>query len=83
MNPDWVEWLMGWPVGWTDLNATPDVESWKAQTLAGTWFDAEPEGIPRVRKSQPNRVGRLTALGNGWVPLCGAMAAQLLMGEGE
>ena len=19
LNPDWVEWLMGWPVGWTDL----------------------------------------------------------------
>jgi hypothetical protein len=18
-NPDWVEWLMGWPIGWTDL----------------------------------------------------------------
>lgn len=20
LNPDWVEWLMGWPIGWTDLN---------------------------------------------------------------
>jgi len=20
LNPTWVEWLMGWPVGWTDLN---------------------------------------------------------------
>ena len=19
LNPDWVEWLMGWPEGWTDL----------------------------------------------------------------
>ena len=19
LNPEWVEWLMGWPVGWTDL----------------------------------------------------------------
>jgi hypothetical protein len=19
LNPQWVEWLMGWPVGWTDL----------------------------------------------------------------
>ena len=19
LNPDWVEWLMGWPLGWTDL----------------------------------------------------------------
>ncbi len=20
LNPDWVEWLMGWPIGWTDSN---------------------------------------------------------------
>jgi hypothetical protein len=20
LNPEWVEWLMGWPLGWTDLN---------------------------------------------------------------
>jgi hypothetical protein len=19
LNPSWVEWLMGWPIGWTDL----------------------------------------------------------------
>ncbi len=18
LNPEWVEWLMGWPIGWTD-----------------------------------------------------------------
>ena len=22
MNPAWVEWLMGWPLGWTDLHAS-------------------------------------------------------------
>ena len=22
MNPTWVEWLMGWPTGWTDLHAS-------------------------------------------------------------
>ena len=21
LNPTWVEWLMGFPIGWTDLNA--------------------------------------------------------------
>jgi hypothetical protein len=20
LNPMWVEWLMGWPIGWTELN---------------------------------------------------------------
>ena len=22
LNPSWVEWLMGWPIGWTALNAS-------------------------------------------------------------
>jgi len=22
LNPMWVEWLMGWPLGWTDLRAS-------------------------------------------------------------
>jgi hypothetical protein len=22
LNPTWVEWLMGWPLGWTDLSAS-------------------------------------------------------------
>ena len=25
LNPTWVEWLMGWPLGWTDLNASATV----------------------------------------------------------
>ena len=30
LNPDWVEWLMAWPIGWTDLNplATVRFRSW-------------------------------------------------------
>lgn len=30
LNPDWVEWLMGWPIGWTDLKplATDKFRSW-------------------------------------------------------
>lgn len=29
LNPTWVEWLMGFPLGWTDLNAseTPSCRS--------------------------------------------------------
>ena len=22
LNPEWVEWLMGYPIGWTELNAS-------------------------------------------------------------
>ena len=30
LNPEWVEWLMGWPIGWTDLQplATARFQQW-------------------------------------------------------
>lgn len=30
LNPQWVEWLMGWPIGWTDLGplATDKFQQW-------------------------------------------------------
>ncbi len=33
LNPDWVEWLMGWPIGWTDLKplATDKYRLWLQQ----------------------------------------------------
>jgi hypothetical protein len=33
LNPDWVEWLMGWPIGWTDLRplATGKCQQWQQQ----------------------------------------------------
>jgi hypothetical protein len=33
LNPDWVEWLMGWPIGWTDLKplATGKCQRWQQQ----------------------------------------------------
>jgi hypothetical protein len=32
LNPPWVEWLMGWPIGWTDLHAsaTDKFQQWCA-----------------------------------------------------
>ena len=27
LNPTWVEWLMGWPLGWTDLKPSATVKS--------------------------------------------------------
>ena len=33
LNPEWVEWLMGWPVGWTDLKQleTDRFHEWRQQ----------------------------------------------------
>ena len=30
LNPQWVEWLMGWPIGWTDLQplGTDKFQAW-------------------------------------------------------
>jgi DNA (cytosine-5)-methyltransferase 1 len=53
LNPDWVEWLMNWPIKWSDLNgfdekeykrwqeasATPIQESWQMRTV---WWDRDP-----------------------------------------
>jgi hypothetical protein len=35
LNPTWVEWLMGWPVGWTDLKPLETVrfQQWQQQHL--------------------------------------------------
>ena len=65
LNPDWVEWLMGVPTGWTDIDA--DVEH-PAPPENGQWWPPEPEGVPRVAQGVPNRVDRLKAIGNMVVP---------------
>jgi hypothetical protein len=31
LNPTWVEWLMGWPLGWTDLKPSAMVKSHSAR----------------------------------------------------
>jgi hypothetical protein len=33
LNPEWVEWLMGWPIGWTELKplAMDRFREWQQQ----------------------------------------------------
>lgn len=57
LNPDWVEWLMGAPVGWTDLSCEHPVQlDWLSE-----------HGLPRVMRDVPDRKGRLQSLGNALV----------------
>jgi hypothetical protein len=35
LNPTWVEWLMGWPLGWTDLKHSATDKCPDAQPLPG------------------------------------------------
>lgn len=81
LNPDWVELLMGWPLGWTRLDPLDPAafETWLAAFRSGkgasAWRDGTWEdGVPRVAVKTPHRVPRLTALGNGQVPLVVAVA---------
>jgi hypothetical protein len=75
LNPDWVSWLMGLPVGWTSLVPLPREEylDWFQSQMDGTWW-LEEQGLPRVAVGIENRVNRLKCLGNGIVPASAALA---------
>lgn len=79
LNPQWVEWLMGLPLGWTALEplAANAYEYWLNSTAEGTWWDYDPAEVaqpwtdaitPRVVRGMKNRAKRLKSLGNGIVP---------------
>lgn len=73
LNPDWVEWLMGWPIGWTRITPLKELD-WR------DWQEdpADTGEIPRVTQEKTNRRQRLSAIGNGQVPQVAAMAQEVL-----
>ena len=73
LNPDWVEWLMGWPVGWTDLLCNDPCE-WPICDDPATLPESNAAYVPRVTDRRDNRAKRIMAIGNGQVPVCAAMA---------
>ena len=66
LNPDWVECLQGFPIGWTDIDCD-EPEPWPGWPagMGAEQFDYEP---PRTCGKIPNRAKRLKALGNAVVP---------------
>ena len=80
LNPDWVEYLMGWPVGWSSSSPLPDSAwaDWLLAATTGTLWLTEPPHVPRVSPVRHERKLRLTAIGNGQVPLTFVLAWQLL-----
>jgi site-specific DNA-cytosine methylase len=83
LNPEWVAWLMGWPVGWTSPDPMPEggLESWLNQNHQRIWWRGEPEGLPRLtqkHETKGSRTARLKALGNGQVSLCCARSYEVL-----
>ena len=90
LNPEWVEWLMGWPVGWTSLDPISPAEwaCWQRLIAAGPpgaceWWDLDPTEDPQTGMSKtvpvgwPNREERISALGNGQASA--AMAGAFLL----
>lgn len=77
LAPEFVEWLMNWPRGWSALEPMPRerFDEW----LAPGWWVEEPADMSRLTDGVPNRTNRIKALGNGQVPMCAATAWLLLM----
>lgn len=80
LNPGFVEWLMGWPLGWTALaplgEAGPHWASLFPQGQDVGWWDEE--RVPRIILKGPHRSARLRALGNGQVPAAVVLAWRAL-----
>jgi len=68
LNADWVDALMGFPVGWTADTEPQAWSGWPARP-----GEAQREGEPPrtvKRGTQVNRGKRISALGNAVVPQC-------------
>jgi hypothetical protein len=77
LNPEWVEWLMGWPRNWTSLEPVKkaDFELWKD---SGAQWWADEQGLERVSTKTENRSNRIKCIGNGQVPITAAKAWERL-----
>mgnify|MGYP003109200877 CR=1 FL=1 len=62
LNPDWVEWLMGYAPGYSDIDCDKPMH---LEDHLG--FESEPD-IPRITTRKEHRVNRLKCLGNSIVP---------------
>lgn len=75
LNPDWVEWLMGWPIGYTRLSPiTAELLSWDEDP-------ADYGSIPRVTDEKLHRSERIKRIGNGQCPQALVLAYLILSAD--
>lgn len=84
LNPDWVEQLMGLPIGWTDPDCA-EPRDWPGPVAppGAPQFDDEPE---RLTERREHRRRRLKAIGNAVVPQCAeaiGLFALMVIGAAE
>lgn len=74
LNPDWCEWFMGFPPGWTHPERPVDREAFSAwlANLGHQWDDWP--AVPALTMERKHRRGRIRALGNAQVPLAAMLA---------
>lgn len=86
LNPNWVEWLMGFPIHWTQLFHYRNMDdattlwyyNWKVCCERGKYWTRVLFLCP-LTIERKNRVNRIKALGNAQVPICAYRAFSELM----
>lgn len=66
LNPDWEEWLMFWPVGWSDIETPNEELVWLHPAFDPA--DRERFRLPRLTTRRQHRAHRVKAIGNGQYP---------------
>jgi hypothetical protein len=68
LNPDWTEWMMGLPSGFTDITKDKSKEFIGWQTDPAELPKTHLRYIPRITDRKDLRVNRLKCLGNAVIP---------------
>lgn len=71
LNPNWIEWLMGYPYNFSSLDPVliNDFQAWQKKIKDKTIWK-ENLDIPQIKIEEKNDRNRNSSMGNGQVSLC-------------
>ena len=74
LHPDWLEWLMEWPIGFTSRKPIPvkRIVGWLNKVKKGNWWKVDPADKGEMERTSicEDQTERITAIGDGQVPAC-------------